>query len=74
MSNSVNSLLKIYEDIIQILLMLYVFFVEDLLCRTPPALKPACSSALIFSACGLNILRMIFNMALLGWLIRLTVL
>ena len=39
-----------------------------------PALKPACSSAIISSACGWSLFRMIFNMTLLGWLIRLMVL
>ena len=37
-----------------------------------PALKPACSSALI-SACGINMFSMIFSMTLLWWLMRLTV-
>ena len=36
-----------------------------------PALKPACSSAMIFSACGFNLFSMIFSMTLLGWLIEL---
>ena len=27
-----------------------------------PALKPACSSAMIFSACGFNLFSMIFSM------------
>ena len=27
-----------------------------------PALKPACSSAMIFSACGINLFSMIFSM------------
>ena len=31
-----------------------------------PALKPACSSAMIFSACGFNLFNMIFSMTLLG--------
>ena len=38
-----------------------------------PALKPACSSAIIFSACGFNLFSMIFSMTLLGWLMRLIV-
>ena len=32
----------------------------------PTALKPACSSAMIFSACGFNLFSMIFSMTLLG--------
>ena len=31
-----------------------------------PALKPASSSAMIFSACGFNLFSMIFSMTLLG--------
>ena len=38
-----------------------------------PALKPAYSSAMIFSACGFNQFNMIFSMTLLGWLMRLIV-
>ena len=38
-----------------------------------PALKPACSSAMISSACGWSLFRMIFNRTILGWLIRLQV-
>ena len=38
-----------------------------------PALKPTCSSAMIFSACGFNLFSMIFSMTLLGWLMRLIV-
>ena len=39
-----------------------------------PALKPTCSSAMNSSACGWSLFRMIFNMTLLGWLVRLMVL
>ena len=35
-----------------------------------PALKPACSLAMVFSACGFNLFSMIFSMTLLGWLMR----
>ena len=31
-----------------------------------PALKPACSSVMIFSACGFNLFRMIFSTTLVG--------
>ena len=37
-----------------------------------PALKPACSPAIIFSACGFNLFSMIFSMTVLGWLMRLS--
>ena len=36
-----------------------------------PALKPACSPAMIFSACGFNLFSMIFSTTLLGCLMRL---
>ena len=59
--------------------MLQVILAEDpeikyLFCVAPLALKPACYSAMISSACGWSLFRMIFNMTLLGWLIRLMVL
>ena len=38
------------------------------------AMKPACSSAIISLSCGWSLFRMIFNITLLGWLIRLMVL
>ena len=46
-------------------------YVEDLLCVLLPALKPACSSAMIFSAFAFNLFSMIFSMTLFGWLMRL---
>ena len=63
----VKGLLEVYEDKVEILLMLQVFLAEDpKICSVVllPALKPACSSAVISSACGW--FRMIFNMTLLG--------
>ena len=36
-----------------------------------PALKPACSSAMIFSACSFSLFSMILSMTLLDWLMRL---
>ena len=35
------------------------------------ALKPACSSEMIVSACGWSLLKINFNIALLKWLMRL---
>ena len=71
--------LEVYEDMVEILLMLHVFLAEDpeiecLFCGAFPALKPACSSATISFACGWSLCRTTFNMTLLGWLIRLVVL
>ena len=37
------------------------------------ALKPVCSSAIIFSACGFDLFSIIFSITLLGWLMRLIV-
>ena len=70
---------EVYEDMVEILLMLQVFLAEDPeieYCSVVllPALKPACSSAMISSACGWSLFRMILNMTLLGWLIKLMVL
>ena len=76
----VNGLLEVYEDMVEILLMLQVFLAEDpeieLNCSVVllPALKPTCSSAMISSASGWSLFRMIFSMTLLGWLMRLMVL
>ena len=59
--------------------MMQVFLAEDpeieyLFYSAPSALKPASSSAMISSACGWSLFRMIFNMTLIGWLLRLMVL
>ena len=53
----VKGLLEVYEDMVEILLMLQVFLAEDpeieyLFCGASSALKSACCSAMIFSACG----------------------
>ena len=79
MSYPVKGFFVVYEDMVEILLMLQVLLAEDLeieylFCGAPPALKLACSSAMIFSACGWSLFEMIFNMTLLGWMIRLMVL
>ena len=82
MPNPVEGLLEVRVDLVEVLLVLEMFFtkdfqVEDLLCGASPcsvallpALKPACSSAMIFSACGFNLFCMIFSMTLLEWLMR----
>ena len=69
--------LQVYEDKVEILLTLQVFLAEDpqiehVFCGAFfPALKHACSSAVICSACGWSLFMIIFNMTSLGWLIRL---
>ena len=73
----VKGLLEVYEDMVEILLMLQVFLAEDpeieyLFCGLLSTLKPACSSATISPACVLN--RIIFKMAVQEWLIWLMVL
>ena len=75
----VKCLLEVYEDMVEILLMLQVFLAEDpeiehLFCDAPSGSEPTCSSAMIYSACGWSLFMLIFNMTLLGWLIRLMVL
>ena len=76
MSNPVKGFLEIYEDMVEILLMLQVFLAEDPeieYCSLVllPALKPAGSSAMISSACGWRLFKMTFNMTLLGRLMVL---
>ena len=75
MPNPVEGLLEVYEDMAEVLLVLEIFLVkdsqvEDLLCG---ALKPACSSEIIFSGCGFNLSSIIFSTTLLGWLMKLIV-
>ena len=69
MPYSVKGLLEVYEDMVEILLMLQVFLTEDLemnICSQVllSALKSACSSAIISSACVWSLFRMIFSMTL----------
>ena len=66
-----------YEDMVEVMLVLEIFlrvdcWVENLLCGAPFCFE-AClfSFTMIFSACGSNLFSMIFNMALLRWLMRL---
>ena len=71
MPNPVEGLLEVSEDMVDVLLMLEIFLTEDSrlkICSVVliPALKPACSSAMILSACGFNLFNMIFSMTLLG--------
>ena len=69
MPNPVEGLLEVYEDMVEVLLVLEIFLTEDSwICSVVllPSLKPACSSAMIFSACGFNLFSMIFSMTLLG--------
>ena len=74
----VKGLLEVYEDMVEILLMLQVFLAEDpeieyLFCGAPSGSETACSSAMISSACGWSLF-ILFSLFLLGWLIRLMVL
>ena len=79
MPNTVDGLLEVYEDMIEVLPVLDMFFKKDKnplkICSVVlfPALKPACSSAMIFFACSFSLFSMIFSMSLLGWLMRLIV-
>ena len=70
MPYSVKGFFEINEDMVQILLMLEVLFTQDSkveICSVVlhPALNPACSSAIISSACGLSLFKMTFSMTLL---------
>ena len=71
MPKPVEGLLEVYEDMVEVLLVLEIFSQRMRrlkICSVVlfPALKPACSSAMIFSACGFNLFSMIFSMTLLG--------
>ena len=70
MPNPVEGL-EVYEDMIEVLLVLKILLTECFrlkICSVVllPALKPACSSAMIFSACGFSQFNMIFSMTLPG--------
>ena len=78
MPNPVEGLLEVYEDMVEVLLVLEIFLQRIRrfkICSVVllPALKPAYSSVMIFSACGFNLFSMIFSMTFLGWLMRLIV-
>ena len=60
MPNPVEGLLEVYEDMIEVLLRIRRLKICSVVLL--PALKPACSSAMIFSACGINLFSMIFSM------------
>ena len=75
----VKCLLEVNKNMVEIFLVLQVLVAEDskvenifsiVLCLSR---KSACSSAMMFSVCGLSLLRMTFNMTLLGWLMGLIV-
>ena len=71
MPNPVKGLLEVYEDMVEVLLVLEIFsqgMRRLKICSVVllPALKPACSSAMITSACGFNLFSMTFSMTLLG--------
>ena len=72
MPNPVKGLLEVYEDMVEVLLVLEIFL-TDFSVVILPALKPACSSVMIFCTCGFSLFGMIFSMTLLGWLMRLIV-
>ena len=66
---TLSKALEVYEDMVEVLLVLEIILSNRLkICSVVllPALKPACSSAMIFSACGFNLFNMIFSMTLLG--------
>ena len=78
MQNPVEGLLEVYEDMVEVLLMLEIFItedssVEDLLCGAPSCSQACLCLSVIFSSCGFSLFSMIFSMTLLGWLMRLIV-
>ena len=78
MPNPVEGLLEVYADMVEVLLVLgyfsqRIFRLKICSVELLPALKPACSSAMIFSTFGFNLFSMIFSLTLLGWLMRLII-
>ena len=77
MPDSVEGRLEICEDMgLHVLEKLFSQRIRNVkICSVvhPPVLKPACSSATIFSAYGFNLVNVIFSMTLLEWLMRLIV-
>ena len=72
----VKGLLEVYKDMVEILLMLQAFLAEDpeieyLFCGAPSGSE---SCLLFCNDLFWSLFRMIFNMTLLGWLIKLMVL
>ena len=66
----VNGFLEIYEDMVQILLMLKILFnqyskVENMFCGTSSDSEPSCCSAFISAALGFSQFKMTFSMTLL---------
>ena len=71
MPNPVKGLPEVYEDVVEVLLVLEIFSQRMRrlkICSVVlfPALKSACSLAMIFSACGFSLFSKIFSMTLLG--------
>ena len=73
MPYSVEHLLEVHEDMVKALLVLQAFLTEYSNLRLKicsvvlhPALKPACSSLMISSACSFSLFRRILSMTLLG--------
>ena len=78
MPNCVECLLEVDDDMLTVLLEIFLIkqrILQLKICSMVvlPALKPACTSAIIFSACGFSLFIMIFSMTLLGWLMKLII-
>ena len=67
MPNPAEGLLEACKDVVEVLLVLEMFL-RLKICSVVllPTLKPACSLAMNFFACGFNLFSMIFSMTLLG--------
>ena len=71
MPNPVEGLLEVYEDMVEVLLVLELFLTEDSYGEGLLRGASSCSETClffsdIFSACGFNLFSMIFSMTLLG--------
>ena len=79
MPNPVEGLLEVYEDMVEVLLVLEIFLAKDLYVEDLLYGAPSCSETCLFFSndllrfCSLNLFSVIFSMTLLGWLMRLIV-
>ena len=78
MPNPVECLLEVYEDMVEVLLVLQIFIAEDSKVEDLLGGAPSCSEACLFFSNDLlrkwlNLFSMIFSVTLLGWLMRLIV-
>ena len=65
MPNPVEGLLEVYEDMVEVFLVLKIFLTQNAQFEDLLFGAPTCSSAMIFSAFGISLFSMFFSMTLL---------